>query len=151
MEQGPVTRKCLPSTLPWFRHRYSISLICISRAFQKRLLLPSTEISREVVKEVVFEVAVGLCDVTESAAPTGVTELEPIVEVATLEWIMVKFIIHESSAHQIAEHDIEAVSVLFEPQQQHFSPPLYRHIVRYCRESSFTKARRRKTSVPVPG
>jgi hypothetical protein len=38
-----------------------------------------------VVKDVVFVVVVGRCDVPEVVAPTGAMELELIVEVATPE------------------------------------------------------------------
>ena len=38
-----------------------------------------------MVKDVVLEVVVGLCDVPEGAAPAGVMELKLVVEVAAPE------------------------------------------------------------------
>jgi hypothetical protein len=40
---------------------------------------------RNVVKDVVLEVVVGLCDVLEGAVPAGVMELELVVEVVAPE------------------------------------------------------------------
>jgi hypothetical protein len=50
-----------------------------------RHILPSTEMSKEVVKDVVSVVVVGRCDIPEGATPTGTMELELVVEVATPE------------------------------------------------------------------
>src|SRR3954465_842522 len=67
--------------------KYSINLRCVGRASHTMLLLPLTETSKEVVKDVMLEIAVGLYDVLEGATPAGVMELELVVEIVAPEKI----------------------------------------------------------------
>jgi hypothetical protein len=47
------------------------------------LIIPSTEMSKDVVKGAVLMVVVGVCDITTGAAPMPVKELELVVEAET--------------------------------------------------------------------